>query len=332
MPASRETLALRAPLGERLRSPDYPTRLGALAGLCGPEADVAPHLRDVVELLHDEREEVRGLAVLVLGARGAARELGDALDRAQPAAIRIQAASALLRLEHGAEPALAPLLSSLRAGVPDLRILSSFALGAIGAPAVGPLRSLLSDPDSLVAASAADALGAAGAEARPAVADLRAACGRREPAVLLAASAALSKITGDASEGVPALVTLLERGDDATRADAARRLATLRQAGREAEGALLRRTKDPAPAVRANAAIALAAVGADDGKVLDAVAPHLGDSAPEVRSAAAIALAHLGPRARPALPALERVAQDPVPEVAAVGKAAVERVREAGGN
>src|SRR5262249_59897545 len=76
--------------------------------------------------------------------------------------------------------------------------------------AVLPLRSLLSDSDSLVRRDAAAALGSAGPGAKPAVASLIVALGDIDPVVRPNAASALGKI-GPASElAVPMLVKLVQ--------------------------------------------------------------------------------------------------------------------------
>jgi HEAT repeat protein len=122
----------------------------------GPQT--APTL---IEALGDERENVRAVAVEVLGrfqAVAAVRPLAAMLATEPSALVQVRVAAALGRLGHPG--ALGPLIAVLASRYPPgLRAAAAAALGQLGAPnAVTPLGELLSDPSHAVATSAAAAL------------------------------------------------------------------------------------------------------------------------------------------------------------------------------
>ncbi|MDO8842497.1 HEAT repeat domain-containing protein [Methanocalculus sp.] len=134
--------------------------------------------------------------------------------------LRWKAAEALARIGR---PAVGPLISLLDDPDEDVRWKVAIALGEIGDQrAISPLISLLADPDSYVRSRAALALGAIGDRATP---DLIRSLTSVDPAVRSSAASALGIIGTE--EVIPLLIPLLFDPVDQVKAEAAAALAKI---------------------------------------------------------------------------------------------------------
>ncbi len=303
-------------------------RLATLAGLLKPGM-ATPEATEAVEACLDgASENVRRVAVLVLGhlQPPAVPALARALDERHPISVRVCAASGLGRAGANAAPAIDQLTKCLTAPDDVLRWHAAFALSRIGPAAVPSLKLPLRSPDPLVVSAAIDAAGWIGSGAKTALEDVRRLATSPVPAVRLACHSAMVKITGDVSMGLPMLVAALEDRDAGVRAAALERMGHLRAAARESAPSILRCIADQSSEVRAAAALALARAEASTPQVVAALTQAVADPEPDVRANAGIALASFGPAAASALPALRLMQQTTEPRLAAIAKAAVERI------
>jgi HEAT repeat protein len=311
-----------------LQDRDDAVRLATLAGLLKPGVETSEVLGEVEACIDSSSENVRRVAVLVLGhlQPPAVPALARALDERHPISVRVCGASELGRAGADAGPAIDQLSKCLTAPDDLLRWHAAFALGKIGSAAVPSLKLMLRSPDPLVVSAAMDAAGWIGPGAKMALEDVRRLAASPVPAVRLACHSAMVKITGDVSMGLPMLLAALEDRDASVRAAALERIGHLRALARESAPSILRCMADQSREVRAAAALALARVEASTPQAVAALTRSLADPEPDVRANAGIALASFGPAATSALPALRLMQHTTEPRLAAIAKAAVERI------
>lgn len=214
---------------------------------------------------------------------------------------------------------VAPQMRALQGGRYDHKLLALFdVIATIGPPAVAPLRSALAGADPLVAAAAADALGALGPQAAPAVPDLLVALRRPERDVVRAAAGALGEIGPQEDAVLSALLEVAHGTAEPAAIDAAVR-GLVRRAARgnpASAGAARAELSGLGPAALEGL---LAALRSGDGAEADAAADALSALGPDVlprlvatlneRDAlqvgrAALVVRRIGPAALPPLLAL----------------------------
>ena len=249
-------------------------------------------------LTNGAQADVAGLSVAELSARLAAEA---------DSASRIAAAHALAARGAAAEAAVPALTAALNRDPDPVRVAATYALGAIGAPAVEPLAALLRGSGA-------------------ALPHLLRGFGRRNSGALLMDDAgyALGAIGAPA---LPALVELLRDDSEWARVNAAFALGEMDTAARDAVPALVDALEDESQYVVRAAADALGAVGAAEaaaplGALLhaerpgwDAVQQRGWCIRDQVRVNAATALARLGPGAAAAEADLIAALDDPCGQV-----------------
>jgi HEAT repeat protein len=194
---------------------DPAVRVAALEILAALEAAAAPATDDIIGMLGDADERVRGDAAVTLGAIGStAAKAVPALqkilaDGSGPAGPRYAAAYALARMGQAAEPALATLRGLIDAEDDVLATVAVWAIlkiapadAAIVETALPKLRQALRNGDDKVRLEAAVALGDIGPPAAAAVPILE-LVEEDDPvkAVRTAAAQALAKIHRSAPSG-----------------------------------------------------------------------------------------------------------------------------------
>lgn len=283
------------------------------------------HLWDWLRGAGDRYASLRGGALPHAGrpddgnAGSAARALAD--DR--PCAERVAAAEALAVLGTGAAPAVPALLGVLNRQPDPVRVAAAYALGAIGAPAVGPL---------------IDALRGRGGAA-PVLGSRLAASGRSgPPETALPLDDAAFALAAAGAAALPALQELLRGGDEWARLNAAFALGEMDRQAQAAVPALIAALDDPSHLVVRAAADALGAIGAPEaaaplGALFRVSRPGWEEEAmrgwtarDQVRVNAATALARLGRRAAAAEDDLRRALDDRCGQVAAYAVEALRRI------
>lgn len=283
------------------------------------------HLWDWLRGAGDRYASLRGGALPHAGrpddgnAGSAARALAD--DR--PCAERVAAAEALAVLGTGAAPAVPALLGVLNRQPDPVRVAAAYALGAIGAPAVGPL---------------IDALRGRGGAA-PVLGSRLAASGRSgPPETALPLDDAAFALAAAGAIALPALQELLRGGDEWARLNAAFALGEMDRQAQAAVPALIAALDDPSHLVVRAAADALGAIGAPEaaaplGALFRVSRPGWEEEAmrgwtarDQVRVNAATALARLGRRAAAAEDDLRRALDDRCGQVAAYAVEALRRI------
>jgi HEAT repeat protein len=339
-------------------------RILIVIGLAAVGLAIAGCAKSVDELRSDLRSEdpyVRLMAAVALGRSGqqeAALDLLDALvdDDAQ---VRAAARESLVLLGPVGVPALldrlragamsagdaelrlldltltydrdledvAPMVAALHGGRYDRKAMAILSiLGGMDASAVPPLVALLDQPDPLLTAAAADALGALGPVAEPAAPRLLLALSRPEPEVVRAAADALGQIAAGQDDVLAALLRTAASTDEpavrraaldaavqgllqrAAGGDPARRelaLAELAGLGPDAFDGLVRALKYGDPAVVGEAAGCLAALGPE---ILPQLIASLSERNPMHVDRCALVVRRIGP---PALPPLLEIIADP---------------------
>ena len=176
------------------------------------------------------------------------------------------------------EPAIGPLIDTMRSGSADnwyndkerLRRIpgqmeqaanASYALAAMGTPAVPALVDTMAATEGWDKALAAETLGDIGLGARDAVQPLTEASRDGHPFVRSQAVEALGQVAQGAPEGVPALIDALSDDDETVRRNAALAVAKLGFVAEEAVDALSVALSDPNRYVLGNAAEALKRIG-----------------------------------------------------------------------
>ena len=179
------------------------------------------------------------------------------------------------------EPAVGPLIDTMRAGSADnwyndkdrLRRVpgqmensanASYALTAMGTPAVPALIDTMAAAEEWDKALAAETLGDIGLGARDAMQPLNEASRDRHPAVRSQAVEALGQVAQGTSDAVPALTDALSDEDETVRRNASLAVAKLGPMAEEAVDALSNVLNDPNRYVLGNAAEALKRIGTPD--------------------------------------------------------------------
>ena len=185
---------------------------------------------------------------------------------------------AAYKLSAIGEPAVGPLIDTMRAGSADnwyndkdrLRRIpgqmeqsanASYALTAMGPPAVPALVDSMTTSEEWDKALAAETLGDIGLGARDATHALAEASRDSHPFARSQAVEALGQVAQGTSEAVPALIDTLSDEDETVRRNAALALAKLGPMAEEATGALSCLLNDPNRYVLGNAAEALKRIG-----------------------------------------------------------------------
>lgn len=176
--------------------------------------------------------------------------LARAIDRDQPCAKQVAATEALAALGKEAEQAIPALIAVLNRRPDPVRVSATYALGAIGAPAITPLIDSLRDS------------GAAAPMLLRRMVPRHRDHGSLEKALQLDDAAyALSAI---GAQTVPALIELLEHGEEWERLNAAFALGEMDQHAGEAVPSLIRALEDQSHLLVRTAADALGFIGSDE--------------------------------------------------------------------
>jgi HEAT repeat protein len=196
------------------------------------------------------------------------------------------------------EAVLPALLEALRDPEPIVRARVASALGDLGPEArdaVYPLVEALRDPDSSVRNSAASALGQIGPAARPAMPSLLEML--RDEELRGYAAYALVQMGPEARDAVPALVDLLRSDDLAGRQLAMGTLGGIGPDAAPAVPVLLEMFKDTQDPLRLAVARALRGIGPAAQAAVPTLLAALGDAEPALASAIRDALSEIDPRA-----------------------------------
>ena len=212
------------------------------------------------------------------GANGGSDGSVDELNAALCGDSEQAAFDAAYTLSGMGEPAVGPLIDTMRSGSADnwyndkerLRRIpgqmeqaanASYALAAMGSPAVPALVDTMAATEGWDKALAAETLGDIGLGARDAVQPLTEASRDEHPFVRSQAVEALGQVAQGAPEGVPALIDALSDDDETVRRNAALAVAKLGFVAEEAVDALSVALTDPNRYVLGNAAEALKRIG-----------------------------------------------------------------------
>jgi len=269
-------LALKAAAGE----PDAVQRLQQLGHEAVPE---------LVRLLQSRDSAVKR-TLNSLGSRLARsrpmRRLGRWFMRQanlNAAQYRSAAATSLGLLGTQAEPAVGPLLKTLKDPDPSPRWEAAKALAGIGSASVDGLEQLLADPNPVVRQSAAYALGEMKEKAESAIPGLIAALSDTNADVRSSTSYSLAMI------GFPSMLSLsntIATGDPKAQDAAVNVLMRYRRELRKTIPALIQMSHSSSAASRAQALGSIGALRFADDASMRSVADGLKDNAVEVRLAA----------------------------------------------
>jgi HEAT repeat protein len=172
--------------------------------------------------------------------------------------LRVRAAVACNILGPMAEPAIPELLeASKRSATFNVTMA---ALSHVGAPAVNPLISALTNANSTVRSAAAGALGYMGPQAEAAAPALVKSLRDEDDGVRARAALALGKIGVGSTEVVSALTSALTEPDMAIRCNAAFSLAQFGKGAEAAVPALTKLLEDPESSARIGATNALRSI------------------------------------------------------------------------
>ena len=207
--------------------------------------------------------------------------------------VRINAASALVRMGAETKTALPQLVPLLKDSDAKVRSSAAYALVRIGAEAktaLPHLVPLLKDSDAGVRSSAADVLGRIGAEAKTGVPHLVPLLKDTDAKVRRNAASALGSMGAEAKTALPQLVPLLKDSNVNVRSSAASALGSMDAEAKTALPQLVPLLKDSNAGVRSSAADVLGRMGAEAKTALPQLVPLLKDSDADVRRNAASAL------------------------------------------
>jgi HEAT repeat protein len=275
----------------------------------GPSVDGA---RSLIKDLTAENVEIRRAAAI--GIRDSRRDVQrsavpamiDRLMKDPDGQVRLAVLDTLFALGHDAAPAIPALVHTLRTDFggsnqeslhQDYR--SALALGAIGKPAVEPLRGLLGEKKESVRAEVVMALGRVGPDAAPAVPDLVRLLGDKSERIRREAIVSLGRIGPAAAR---ALIAASAEKDVRVRAGAVEALGLSASPDDETRRAVLEHAREGAPEVQAAAVKSLAKLGLPDDALLPVLKEVLRSQDERVRLAAIdllvgrrVLLASMGP-------------------------------------
>jgi HEAT repeat protein len=186
-------------LSDALRNENAKIREGAALSLLsiGPEAKEA--LPELIQTLRDPSEDVRMMAAMALGEIGpnalaAIPALQECL-KDQSLSVRCYAAKAMIQISPAEKKRAGPvLITALNAGGLEGPLIASGCITELGGTFVPDLIKLLDNANDLVAASAANLLGAIGADAKEAIPVLKKATHHKSAKVRDRAKEALEKL------------------------------------------------------------------------------------------------------------------------------------------
>jgi len=198
------------------------------------------------------------------------------------------------------------LIQQLKTGDDDSRVRASDELGFAGAAAASQaLVDALTDPLEDVVLNATYALGAIGGPAIPAMRKLflEGAEAPRRP--LVYALGAMGPVATDV------LLEGLDSPHEMVRCGAAYALGLNQRPSHDTVAALSKAAQDASPAVRYTAIDSIGQIGKIASSGVDVLIDRLSDAEAETRFNAALALARIGPEARAAVPRLQELFLDP---------------------
>jgi hypothetical protein len=207
--------------------------------------------------------------------------------------MRMDAADQLERCGPQAAAAIAQLTSVLDDDFEPAAINASYALAAIGAPAIGPLMQTVKGGSDRAALNATYALAAMGGEAVP---ELLNAVASNSAGVRAHACFALGEIRETGGDTIGALARAMKDADPIVRLHAVEALGMKGGAARNALPVLIDALKDSDVEVRFNAVLALTRLGAEASSAVSALAESLNDPDRYVRGYAVDALHQIGTR------------------------------------
>ena len=266
-------------------------------GAMGPVAQEATPI--LIQALSDDRNQIRGNAVVALGRIGQPADVvvaalvefcrTDDLARATGAYALSQISS--IEAKQTIIEILPQLVKTLHAGDSKVETATLVALEAIGAPAVFALLEEMSQEKTVVRQRAAQALEKIG---EPAISLVIQTLSSQNQSLRLSAILALGLIGPAAKAGVPDLMILLEDPDPLVCGLAAYALGGIGSASYPAIPILTELLSHPDQAIRTNSAYALAGIGPLAIVAASNLIQNLQDSDTEVRLSTIHALGQIG--------------------------------------
>jgi HEAT repeat protein len=197
---------------------------------------------------------------------------------------------------------------------PNVGLSGGAALIRLGATALEPLRSRLSDP--VLRGPVLEILAAMGPTAKPAVDDVIKALEDSDPIIRGEAAVTIATIGPDAAAAVPTLLKILTAGETAAdgRYSAAYALGRIGPAAKPAAEHLRTLLSSPDEVLATVAAWSMLKITPEDKTLLEQAIPALRKAARAdrelVRLEAAVSLGDIGPAAASAIPILELVSEE----------------------
>jgi HEAT repeat protein len=311
LPPPKEAVpALREALkNDRAHAAVYAHSLGQLGSLARPAVS------DLTDLLADAAVRPEAAVALVRIDPDQAEKVVPLLIKDLQATEETQrqaAVLALARLGSAAAPAATALTASLRDR--QLKGMERVALYTIGAAAVPNMIGLLKAPQVEFRGLALDVLAHIGPSAQAAVTPLIAALSDSDREVCAGAAQVLQAIGPKARAAVPTLIANLQGSQTEVRASAAVALGHIGPDAQEARRPLLECLLDPDENVRYAAALALGRIDPQFTEAAPALRDALHDSSPKVQMAAIDSLSHIDRDALPqCVPLLLTLSRKPYP-------------------
>ncbi|MBI2947282.1 MAG: HEAT repeat domain-containing protein [Verrucomicrobia bacterium] len=283
-----------------------------------PLLSVAAHLPDKLRIglfrtvRPEDAERLRlgaatALAIMGAKATSAIPVLGQALYDANHG-VSMQSAIALGKTGR---PGVRALVTALKEGQNQTRLLAMYGLGIAGAEAdaaVPALIEALADKNLQIRESAFQTLSHIRHPAT--VAAILPKLNHGDPSIRLNAAKCLGSMGPWARDAIPALIDAIKEESSAVRASAVEALGRIRPSAEDVIAALTNALADPDPAVRANAAGSLGNGGSASAVAVPRLIERLKDADAGVRGAAALALGAIGPKASAATGPLKELAKD----------------------
>jgi HEAT repeat protein len=316
-------------IARRLNDDQWNVRAEAATALQGMTGVTTDAVEQLCRALCDTEWQVRAAAASALGKHCAVRLIPNLpmLISDPSYDVRRHILNALPAASLYSDEGIQAILNNLSSSFDFLRSAARDALLRIGPRVVDALTRALEDPNAILRAEAATALGWLGAGNVNATKALERCVADDDLHVRICAAEAMWRITRDNSTAMPVLTELLTSTDEAVRQHAIQSIGRLGRAGVAAERKLIDIISTASDPARELAIIALARLRIDSREAVAALTGVLREGSLELRLASTRAIGLLGRTALLAVPLLQEQLQSEDEELQIASSRALRRIQ-----